>query len=909
MKIVFDDFQREIERTEPSFDPNYLLLPSFAGKYYSYYRLTTQYDGLKTIRSDQTIETRNILGKIIKLEEPLSAVVYYKYDANNNLIQVIDQTNTSTRFAYDTSNNQILLDETNLGEIHYEFNAFNELVGEYNANNYNSIKIKRDQIGRVLRRVESDRVTTIKYDQDEYSIGFVSEVKVNYDSNFKYTNKFTYDQYSREIKRSIRYEIESLNDTFLFNVRTQYDDSNRVQRVSYSDKYAISYCYFENGQPSSVHRSLNSKQVDCNNKAKSNAKLIWQANAFSSDGKILDETYGNGVNQTYGYDSTLVLRKIESYKNADFIRKLEYDYDYKRNLAERKYYLNKTNTILTLSDTFKYDTLFRLISMASYQYKTNKLRTQLKSYSYSYDSIGNMIQTREDDLVQNSKSINLYSYDSNKPQQIRRVGDDRFKYDSIGQVTKTKFYEIDWFSFRKAKMIRTNISTIEYQYGYENNRVFRLSKKNITKNSDYEITFYVDSNYEQVIKYEKNAKIETTNKYDIKIDSKRTVATEISAKNGEENTLFYSLNDITGSPDTILDENGYVLLRYKYESFGNRVVIFSNSTNKYLSLLNRGYTAHEHIDQTRLINMNGRIFDTYYLRFLSADFIQNYFKSQNLNRYAYCMNSPFRYSDPSGFSFLSGFLDVLPLIAIGVITGGLISLAVASVIGVAASQTLVGMAFTGFMVGAGSAYVTTYVATGSSEAARKSTLSGGISSMLTYGASNIIGVANPSAFNPKMFAADVVINGIENLQRGEKFFDGIHMTIISYASSYAFEKMTSETASMDIGDEYVEKAYNTMPTQKHKNTGSQGDRFNPDKLVKPSAEFWSGHEGAGLVTLINNVPGINAIATFHDAFQIVVNGPLGIRETAIGNVGSMFIPAAIVTLGSFYNQIECPECR
>jgi hypothetical protein len=53
-----------------------------------------------------------------------------------------------------------------------------------------------------------------------------------------------------------------------------------------------------------------------------------------------------------------------------------------------------------------------------------------------------------------------------------------------------------------------------------------------------------------------------------------------------------------------------------------------------------------------IIHMNGRVYDPELGRFLSADpFIQDPYNTQSFNRYSYCMNNPFKYTDPSGYSW------------------------------------------------------------------------------------------------------------------------------------------------------------------------------------------------------------------------------------------------------------------
>jgi len=66
--------------------------------------------------------------------------------------------------------------------------------------------------------------------------------------------------------------------------------------------------------------------------------------------------------------------------------------------------------------------------------------------------------------------------------------------------------------------------------------------------------------------------------------------------------------------------------------------------------LERGYTGHEHVDNVRLIHMNGRVQEPAVARMLSPDpFLGNLADPQSLNPYSYARNNPVSYVDPSGF--------------------------------------------------------------------------------------------------------------------------------------------------------------------------------------------------------------------------------------------------------------------
>ncbi|OED43348.1 hypothetical protein AB832_02605 [Flavobacteriaceae bacterium (ex Bugula neritina AB1)] len=105
----------------------------------------------------------------------------------------------------------------------------------------------------------------------------------------------------------------------------------------------------------------------------------------------------------------------------------------------------------------------------------------------------------------------------------------------------------------------------------------------------------------------------------------------------------------TGSGSNIYGE---VWERRHFGAWGTVDAFWSKSGGTTVgarSLLNRGYTGHEHFDGIGLIHMNGRMYNPKLGRFLSPDnYIQNPYNTQNYNRYGYVLNNPLMYTDPTG---------------------------------------------------------------------------------------------------------------------------------------------------------------------------------------------------------------------------------------------------------------------
>lgn len=127
-------------------------------------------------------------------------------------------------------------------------------------------------------------------------------------------------------------------------------------------------------------------------------------------------------------------------------------------------------------------------------------------------------------------------------------------------------------------------------------------------------------------------------------------------KKGAVQEYLYLHRDYQGSIVAISNQAGTVLEKRAFDAWGNILNVQGTAgvALNGLTILDRGYTGHEHLQSVALINMNGRIYDPKLHRFLQPDNdIQNPYNTQNYNRYGYVLNNPLRYTDPSGENFLT----------------------------------------------------------------------------------------------------------------------------------------------------------------------------------------------------------------------------------------------------------------
>ena len=129
-------------------------------------------------------------------------------------------------------------------------------------------------------------------------------------------------------------------------------------------------------------------------------------------------------------------------------------------------------------------------------------------------------------------------------------------------------------------------------------------------------------------------------------------------KTGTNYDVRYVMTDYLGSICAVTDDAGNVLQQVSFDAWGRRrdpqtwALYQANAPltpTPSALYFDRGYTGHEHLEKFDLINMNGRMYDPTLCRMLSVDNYNNNVSSTiGMNRYAYALNNPLKYTDPSG---------------------------------------------------------------------------------------------------------------------------------------------------------------------------------------------------------------------------------------------------------------------
>jgi RHS repeat-associated protein len=450
-----------------------------------------------------------------------------------------------------------------------------------------------DKLNRILTKTGPEGTTTFEYD-DETTNG-KGQISSTTGPN-GITQNYEYDTYGRLIKST------EVVDSRQFEYSYSYDELGRESTITYPSGFGIVNKYNDDGYLEAVKNS-------------DETLSIWEGVNYNALGQPLQTNLGNGQTVTKGYDNYHRLNLIDYSNYAS----LGYEYYTETgNLKSRTY----TKGSIILAETFTYDNLNRL--------KTAQIGNNAPYLNMLYDDNGNI--TFKDD-------VGSYEYNHpSKPHAITNLVDltSQIPIPSVSQ-------DIDYNGFNKVERIEENGNVLLFTYGPD-----QLRRKTVlSEGSNTLLTKYFFGAYEEEITTSGTKKVHYISGGD------GLVAVYITTGGITDGDYYYTYTDHLGSIIALADDAGVVTAENEqnFDPWGRRRNIsdWGYTSENAITLLDRGFTGHQHLVQFGIINMNGRLYDPVLGRILSPDnFVQLPDFTQNFNRYSYCWNNPLIYIDPSG---------------------------------------------------------------------------------------------------------------------------------------------------------------------------------------------------------------------------------------------------------------------
>jgi RHS repeat-associated protein len=635
----------------------------------------------------------DVAGKVRRVTDPstsgtVAGTTSYTFDPFGNLITIVDADNITSSYSYNIRGFKTASVDADTGSWTFTPDSLNELVSQRDAK-AQTISFGYDLLGRMISRLEPEYTTpttwTFGTSALAHEIGQIKTVS----KPDGYAESHNYDSLGRP--QTTTYTEDLANYQFNFS----YNTNGTLDTVTYPSAPGVQCAPLVLKYVYDAYGYLNQTQNG------STGATFWVLNSANDSSLPTLETLGNGAEVATSYTpwtNEMITRTEGSGGSTTNLQNLTYNWDLGGNLHQR------IDNRQSLTEQFAYDAMNRLL---------NSTLNGANNLTLTYDASGN-INSKSD------VSASAYVYDTVHKHAVKTAGSWSMTYDANGNMITRAGGSISWYSYNLPNAINYNGNSTQFFYNASHQRWKQVANYSGTT----ETTRYIGGMLEIMTR----GSGPTEYRHQIPAGS----GTVVYVRRTDGSTArYYATSDHLGSSDLVMDSVANVLTRESFTPFGARrgsswagipstadYTAFGNTTRK-------GFTGQEMLDSVSLVHMNGRVYDPYLGRFVSADnVIQNLAASQSVNPYSYAWNDPLKYVDPSGHGFFDDFFDAVLGIAFAVVAFITFQPELAF-LGPLWSSVAAG-AIAGFVGG----FVGAFAATGSLSAALTAGLIGGVTGAL-----------------------------------------------------------------------------------------------------------------------------------------------------------------------------------
>ncbi len=384
-----------------------------------------------------------------------------------------------------------------------------------------------------------------------------------------------------------------------------YSMSGELARLTFSDDnvniYSGKYYTNEKGMPEDV-------VIDTldNTLIHYNYDDFGRVESYSYGPVIRTIKYKDGATDGVATTSNQIEEIIDETKDGDHLQVYYFEYN-----DDGSFYYSYEGVDQQSFD-YIYDGLGRVIE----NYTSDDL------YVYSYDAAGNITS-----VGIWYEPIHTFTYgNENWKDQLTAVDGKAITYDANGNPLSFDGYNYTWQRGTQLASITGNGKNISYVYDSQGHRV--------QKTVDGKTTNYLYSG-DLLMR-----QTDGTNTIDFQYDAGGNLVGFLH--NG---TPYYYLRSLLNDISGIVDGEGNVVAKYRYDAYGN--IIYSTGNMAAINPIR--YRGYYYDTETNWYYLNSRYYNPEWGRFISPDsvFIAGNTITGN-NMYAYCNNNPVMYVDPFG---------------------------------------------------------------------------------------------------------------------------------------------------------------------------------------------------------------------------------------------------------------------
>jgi RHS repeat-associated protein len=566
--------------------------------------INTLYNGLETEVTTPVESKKTMLdeaGRMLKTTDGAyhKGVDYEDYDGYGQPKKIVAPGKT-IEIEYDAFGRQEILNDPDAGITKYEYNYRNELTKQIDAKGNETFDLVYDQLGRLLSKKLKDGTTgtveeySYTYDTQENGKGKLTSVE----GPNNHSTDFVYDDHSR-----VEREREVINGKS-YVTEYAYNDKGQLESRSYPSGFALEYEYDDKGYLTKMYRQ-------------SDGKLLWELKAVDDKGRITERLAGNGKTTIKTYDKFGFLEGINTTGVS------EWGYTWNKDKGQLR---SRTNLRHNQSESFAYsvDRLSKILDAQGNE----------KSY-IDYDN---------NSRIKGKNDVGDYQYDASTgrfPNAVKKI----VPISGANPMGRTP-QEISYTAFNSINTISENGLTLDVEYGHHEQRIHsKLLNGTVV---------LLDKTFVGDYEVHKSASVDLEIHY---VSCPDGLLGVYVIRNGV-GSMYYTYSDYLGSIQEVTNEAGEVVYEQNFDAWGRRR---NPQTWEYINTASsitttegsfnflRGYTLHEELPEFGLVNMNGRVYDPVLGMMISPDnYVQDASNSGNFNRYAYVLNNPLKYTDPSG---------------------------------------------------------------------------------------------------------------------------------------------------------------------------------------------------------------------------------------------------------------------
>ncbi len=632
---------------------------------------------ITTLNSTGQVLTSNVNGK----------TVTYDYYPSGLLKTSTPQDGEPVTMVYNKQGKQTRLIDPNSGLIRSEYNGFGELTLSVQRVHASGDSIRTVHAYKADGRLETinrnGEITTYTYSQTPNYQNRISTIEIkNKNNQVQNQQTFTYDpvSYADRVTQLNEEIADNSGNLKSFVKKTEYDVFGRIKKEVFPTGYYIINKY--------------DRYSNLTDRSDASGRLIWHADDENAKGQLLHVTKGTKTT-SYDYYANGQTKEIK----ADNVVDMYYEYESQtHNLHSREDKLLRQEMPGSQKETFGYDELNRLTSWTVNQNGTDT------PFSITYDptygtianksDLGNFTLNYGGEVKADGTKTGIAGGALTAPHALTSINPNPGTT-GLPANFPTVDLNVTYTDFKKIATLSEGPKFYRITYGTDDERIKSEYFANGQSQGTPTLTRYYVGDYEEEVDAAGNTK---------KIHYLSGAI--LIQESNQPDKFYYTYSDYQGSLIALTDANGAVVERYAYDPWGARrnPDNWTQKDSHTTWIVNRGYTGHEHLDAFGIINMNGRVYDPLTAQFFSPDPIMTDAGNWlDYNKFGYCLNNPFRYTDPSGYTWWAENGNMVLTTAASIVVGGVVAIATAGngVPAMIASGVLAGAAggFTGGAVG------------------------------------------------------------------------------------------------------------------------------------------------------------------------------------------------------------------